>query len=624
MPQLKWLGIEVPIPLRSIERPDQIDGLGNTNKVKVEKANLLYSAVDRIASTACCNYIFTGIENPGNSHYWGTTPMRNLIQKFGDHKVLFHNCCHGGSRDKLTAVWVYGDWLNSLEARCDGSHSHKSWKVTMTNKQVHFPTSEEAAYPVVLCQRIVECVKQQALKFGALLSNTLNEQLQQPDADAAGRIALGALPRGNKVRPLVAEFGHFLAVIAPTQQTAAIEDFLVSLPKGAKITSRQLLKRGDPRVASGECHFLAGASHVGLDETVELCWVGVPSEPKEFVARAVAAGHPRGLDVHVDQNMQEVIRLNLTAPPFELAKKRVEYLKKWTARAKELASEEELLRKNMPDHVRKVLGQKRLVLFGEMPKDLHYPDEKLVEDISTGFRLSGYMTKSHVFRARSKRPVMSLETLRKLGKTFNANSVDSFSRRQDKELEEATWKETEAELEKGWIFLDEEGSIDGKFLGRRFGIKQGAKIRVIDDCTCCGLNLTVGLHEKFRLHSVDFLAAMLGFALKSCPTGRRPQLRGRTYDLRSAYKQFAVHSVDRSSLRMGVNVPGSDSFAMTGFNSLPFGAVGSVAGFLRISQAIWYLGYFGLGLLWSAFYDDTPCFQDWSSRTAAAGRVSPC
>ena len=182
--------------------------------------------------------------------------------------------------------------------------------------------------------------------------------------------------------------------------------------------------------------------------------------------------------------------------------------------------------------------------------------------------------------------------------------MESFNRRQESELEAATWKETESELEKGWIFLDTDASTEGKFLGRRFGIRQGEKIRVIDDCTCCGLNLTVGLHEKFRLHSVDFLAAVFGFALKSCPTGRRPALRGRTYDLRSAYKQFAVHPLDRASLRMGVNVPGSKSYAMIGFNSLPFGAVGSVAGFLRISQAIWFLGYFGLGLLWSAFYDD--------------------
>ena len=65
-----------------------------------------------------------------------------------------------------------------------------------------------------------------------------------------------------------------------------------------------------------------------------------------------------------------------------------------------------------------------------------------------------------------------------------------------------------------------------------------------------------------------------------------------------------MHQEDRSTLRMGVNIPGSDHFAMIGFNSLPFGAVGSVAGFLRKGQALWFLGYFGLGLMWSAFYDD--------------------
>ena len=160
---------------------------------------MLYTAVEKIAQTACRAHIFTGIENPGNSHYWGTTPMRNLVDNFGDKFVTFHNCCHGGPRDKLTSVWVNRDWIDSLESRCDKSHSHKSWNVTISNREVHFPTSEEAAYPPVLCQRIVECVKQKAVSFGALLSTTLGEQLQQPDADAAGRIALGALPRGTKV-----------------------------------------------------------------------------------------------------------------------------------------------------------------------------------------------------------------------------------------------------------------------------------------------------------------------------------------------------------------------------------------------------------------------------------------
>lgn len=243
LPQLQKLGVEVPVPLRSENQPDQLDGLDGTNKVKVEKANMLYSAVEQITRTACRACIFTGIENPGNSHYWGTTPMENIIEEFGSKYVTFHNCCHGGCRDKLTAVWVKDDWLDYLEARCDKFHEHKSWKVTISKQKVHFPTAEEAAYPTVLCQRIVDCVKQKVVQFGATFSTTLGEQIDQSDADVAGRIALGALPRGAKIRPLV---------VAPTQQTDKIDSFLASLPKGSKITSRQLVTRGALRVVRDE------------------------------------------------------------------------------------------------------------------------------------------------------------------------------------------------------------------------------------------------------------------------------------------------------------------------------------------------------------------------------------
>ena len=155
--------------------------------------------------------------------------------------------------------------------------------------------------------------------------------------------------------------------------------------------------------------------------------------------------------------MKNVVKLNLLDPPFVLAKKRVQFLNRWTARAKELAEAEEKLRAQMPEHVRCVVGQKRLVLLGEMLADLGYPDDKLVSDIAAGFRLSGYMTRSNVFRAKSKRPPMSMDTLKKLGKSFNSKSFASLKKRQETELEEATWSETQAELAKGWIFLDEEG-----------------------------------------------------------------------------------------------------------------------------------------------------------------------
>ena len=48
-----------------------MDGLDGTDKVKVERANMLYDAVEDIASTSCRAGIFTGIKNPANSHYFG-------------------------------------------------------------------------------------------------------------------------------------------------------------------------------------------------------------------------------------------------------------------------------------------------------------------------------------------------------------------------------------------------------------------------------------------------------------------------------------------------------------------------------------------------------------------------
>ena len=44
------------------------------------------------------------------------------------------------------------------------------------------------------------------------------------------------------------------------------------------------------------------------------------------------------------------------------------------------------------------------------------------------------------------------------------------------------------------IFEDTSGMIlDGKVLAKRFGLRQGEKLRVIDDCSIAGLNFSVGL-----------------------------------------------------------------------------------------------------------------------------------
>ena len=141
----------------------------------------------------------------------------------------------------------------------------------------------------------------------------------------------------------------------------------------------------------------------------------------------------------------------------------------------------------------------------------------------------------------------------------------------------------------------------GCTVAKRFGIRQGTKIRVIDDCSC-GLNGSVGLREKFGLHSVDQLASMIAHSFNINPLGHAKML-GRTYDLKSAYKQFPLAPGDRS-LPHCSELSFISSCQTLEANMLPFGAVGSVSGFLCVSMAVWYVGLRGLSIYWSAFYDD--------------------
>ena len=72
-----------------------------------------------------------------------------------------------------------------------------------------------------------------------------------------------------------------------------------------------------------------------------------------------------------------------------LAKRRVDFIKKYTQLAKETKSDELKLRLQMPAHIRKILAGKRIHLLGMILSDLQFPDEDLIRDISTGFKLSG-------------------------------------------------------------------------------------------------------------------------------------------------------------------------------------------------------------------------------------------
>ena len=113
---------------------------------------------------------------------------------------------------------------------------------------------------------------------------------------------------------------------------------------------------------------------------------GIPREPADCVKEAVKAGHPRFLDYKSIDEVDNLIFKNLQKDATQILCERTTWLKKWVARAQELQEDE----KKAP-HCAMVLRGKRLLLLGEMLREINYPDKHLVRDTCEGFRVMGWM-----------------------------------------------------------------------------------------------------------------------------------------------------------------------------------------------------------------------------------------
>ena len=610
----KWArkGFKIPVPLRNAQFPDMLPGLRFLDKKKVELANQLYGQVTRISICCIALGLLLVIENLATSLYWLTSFFLELKAFCTGHNVDFHSCCHGGQRPKRTRFWVSQPVFSHLSIFCDGSHWHKPWTPKRLGNRLHFTTADEAAYPLLLCQRLIDALLE--LCFPQLQLSGVNPTIAMDQK--ATRVALGVQPRGHAFGPLVPEFGNQRIFLCPANQAKAVEKFLQGLPKGSKILRRRLGTGGEFGPSLGGKHVSFGEmpdlntcdSSVKAqrkESQLEMFTIGVPRTPEEFIAEAFNVGRPCGFDFLLEPAVHEAIKANFVRGPYHLAKLRIDFVKKWTDRARALQPEENQLHAKMPPYLARVLSGKRLLLMAEMMEEAQCPDMGLIQDIQDGFRISGWMPRSGNTQPHVKRPSMSVDTLLMLSSSLNRSTYDRLKCRQDSSLEEAAWAETQKELDAGWSWIANDGQREGLFIALRFALRQGpTKVRLIDDCTINGLNGTVGLRERFELHTVDKLAAMLVTALGEASSEGLKGWVGRTYDLKSAYKQYGIHPFDREHLRLAVNRPGETDPTLLGVNSLPFGATGSVSAFLRVACAVWRIGVVLLKLVWTSFFDD--------------------
>ena len=105
------------------------------------------------------------------------------------------------------------------------------------------------------------------------------------------------------------------------------------------------------------------------------------------------------------------------------------------------------------------------------------------------------------------------------------------------------------------------------------------------------------------MQAVDELCAYLAVMMDDADAATLPKIKGRTFDLKSAYKQYGVDAWHSDFLQICVRNP-AGGHGLFNVHALPFGATGSVTGFLRISNALAFIGHHGLDLIWSAFFDD--------------------
>ena len=610
LPRLESAGIAVPQPLRSEEFPCGFPNLKGLDAIRVKAANAVYINTCKLIRHAYSFDLCCSIENPDNSLFWWFPDVVTLIQDLGGFFVVFHNCCHGGLRQKLTKIWATHDWFESLHAICQNDHYHLDWKPVFDPAKastVKFPTSSEAAYPFLLCKRFVDAVRKVLLDNGAQDIVSLVQQVELQDTTAHSFL-LGALPRGKKFKPLVSEYSHYFQCVLAPNNLGGIDDMVKLFPKGAKPLHRRFSKWGEVRVddrSKIKLHKELSSGKLEDSSQVEIVDVGIPREPLDFCKRAIEVGHPRSVAIHLSELVKDTLHQNFEAEPHHVAKLRAQFFLKWTKRAHELAKDEVEFQMRAPVHLRSLLRGKRLLLLKEILNELQYADTSLVDDILNGFPLTGWLRKSNVFPHRVRRPEYDLDTLKLLARGLNHSVKSQVSAMEVNEVTRSAWETTKEEIDKGWLWVDDDQSMDGKVVAKRFGLVQKSKTRVIDDFSICGLNAACGLKEKFRIHAIDELAAYLSWIFTdSSRSGKGLDVVGKTFDLKSAYRQFGLSKQDAELARVLVLDTDNLRPCLLGMRTLPFGAVGSVGGFLRVSYALWFIGMASLQLAWTAFYDD--------------------
>ena len=197
-----------PTVLRSVARPQGIEGLEGVNALRVAKANALYSLVLEICKFCIKSNKYFSCEHPSRSYLWLLPEWMEFMNKPDVRQTFFHHCEYGGDRRKGTRLLHNIAKFENLHRVCSGNHVHAGWG-KLNNK---WATSCEAAYSWGLCKMMARVLQEHFLELGCQPAPT---QLSELQATIPGARAFSGLQSRKKIAPLISEFASVHSVILP-------------------------------------------------------------------------------------------------------------------------------------------------------------------------------------------------------------------------------------------------------------------------------------------------------------------------------------------------------------------------------------------------------------------------
>ena len=334
----------------------------------------------------------------------------------------------------------------------------------------------------------------------------------------------------------------------------------------------------------------------------------MPWDPLEFARKPCDIGHPQNIVLGLSTEVQVAVKKVASLSAEQIVLIRGRWFDKYVKEAKELESENRKTLRNMPPQMLEVMKTKRLSLMLNILFYHGYPDVQIVDDMAAGFELVGEAPSSNGILPPKFTPAdlhvdelsagaaMAREACRLSTKSSGCEETDS-----------ALWLKTLEERDKSWLVgpLEWDDLDADTVVSRRFPLRQGSKIRPIDDYSMSSVNATVGMSEQATTDSIDVISAMLAELMKQLSrAGKSTHVLARSFDLSAAYRQLCVAPSSYKFAHICVFDPVTSTAKVFRQVCLPFGSRSAVNAFIRCARCIQWIAAHCLYLPTTCYYDD--------------------